>query len=99
MPGRPGLSRQPLIVLKPHLLAERAELVVGAVEAVMISQFHTVFSWDPDFHDPHDKCERKPDHESNRGHRLEIAPVFPRATGKKSAKVGAVTVGQSTTFA
>jgi hypothetical protein len=54
MPGRPGLSRQPLIVLKPHLLAERAELVVGTVEAVMISQFGTVFSWDPDFRDPNE---------------------------------------------
>src|SRR6516164_11229570 len=115
MPGRSGLSRQPLIVLKPHLLAERAELVVGAVEAVMISQFGTVFSWDPDFRDPneclhdeipiagcchsvagaHDKCERKPDDESNRGHRLEIALYSLELQARKVPRSPAIILNSS----
>src|SRR5215470_17329381 len=49
LPGKAWATGHPA-----HLLAERAELVVGAVEAVMISQFGTVFSWDPDFRDPNE---------------------------------------------
>src|SRR6516164_5684569 len=107
MPGRPGLSRQSLIVLKPHLLAERAELAVGAVEAVMISQFGTVLRWDPDFRDPneclHDEIPSlvaavlwpEPTTNASVSPTTRATVVFPRTTGKKSAKVGAVLLARA----